>query len=411
MKITNDRVLPSWLTAISLMIVLTILSGITLRWIYVAPIKWLAFTNLLHAHSHLAILGWVYLAIIALFYFLFVQKEQRTKTATILFIMTAAITVVMFFAFIYEGYALFSIASSSLHVLATYAFFIYFFRLVKNNDSPHRSISGLYIKGSVFFLIVGSLGPWLLAYWNGAQLPKNFFYDILVHTFLHFEINGWITLAILGILLYLLDREGGLQRTPIFRIAFWFYSISLLPGLVLNVDWTQGSMALFPVALIGWVLKMIGVSLVLFGLIKHTTWMRSFTRWSKLFLIVAIVSLFGKTLVEFGNTIPSLIDFSMGTRNVVIGYLHLGLIGFASFSLLAFFIKLRWIHHVPAYSYSLLLFGFILYIGLLFGDGLYSVVAQHPIPNIQVLLFISTILLSVGVMFILFQGRQKSMKK
>lgn len=412
MKVTDKRLLPSWLTVISLMVILTMLSGIILRLIYIMPIKGLTFTHLLHAHSHLAILGWVYLAIITLFYLLLIRQELHTKTASLLYMLTTVVTVLMFFAFIYQGYALFSIIFSSLHVVMTYAFIGYFYRILKkSNQAFLQSTPGLYVKGSIFFLIVGSFGPWALAYWNAAALPKNFIYEILVHTFLHFQINGWITLAIIGILLYLLEKEDGIRNTVLFRKAFWLYAISLLPSIILNVDWTETSMALLPLAVIGWALKMTGIALIIYGLWKRTKLTTTFSQWAKVFISISLISLLGKTAVEVGNTIPALIDISLNTRNIVIGYLHLGLIGFASFSLLAFFLKLNWIGHVQPYSYQLFIAGFFLYEGLLFGGGLYEAIVHSVIPYVQVLLFSATIILSIGVILILLQGKRKTEKK
>lgn len=405
-KRTDEVLLPSWLFAIGVMVILTVLSGIILRFLYITPINGLSFTHMMHAHSHLAILGWVYLAIIALFYLLFIGANDRTKTASFIFMLTAVITVCMFIAFIFQGYALYSIVFSSLHIIVTYAFFIYFCKLIKQtNEKLLRSTPGLFVKGSIFFLIVGSFGPWILAYWNGAVLPKNFIYDVLVHTFLHFQINGWITIAIIGILLFLIEKEGMILSDKFLRYGFWLYTISLVPSIILNVDWTQATMALLPLALIGWLMKFIGIVLIVIGIVKSMKDANIFSRWGKLFMLLALVALVGKTFFEVGNTIPVLIEFSMYSRNIVIGYLHLGLIGFASFALLAFFIKLNWIHEPRSYVYYLIISGFVLYELLLFGDGVLSEVMKKPTPNIHILLFIVTLILSAGVLLLIFNKK------
>ncbi|MFO1446419.1 hypothetical protein KDN24_25085 [Bacillus sp. Bva_UNVM-123] len=269
-----------------------------------------------------------------------------------------------------------------------------------------NTTAGLFIKGSIFVLLLGSLGPWILAYWNAASLDKNFVYDLLVHTFLHFQINGWITLAIIGVILFILEKEGGAKRRSLIEVGFWLYSISLLPSIILNVDWTVASSSLIFIAIIGWTLKIGGITVILYGIVKCKDLKNSFTGWARFFLLFGIFALFAKTAVEVGNTIPALIPFSMYTRNIVVGYLHLGLIGFASFTLMALFIKIKWLE-TKSMRLSILLISFILYEVLLFGDGLLSSLLNKPVPHIHLWLLIVSATLGVAALSLFMKARVK----
>lgn len=395
MRIANLQ--KPWRHLIGLMVLLSIISGIILRVLYLTPLGKINFIHLMHAHSHLAILGWIYPAIMALFLAVVLHGKQIGKGGTFIFIVTQVINFFMFVAFAVQGYALYSILFSSLHLILSYIFIYYFIRELKRNQISLNTTAGLFIKGSIFVLLLGSLGPWILAYWNAASLDKNFIYDLLVHTFLHFQINGWITIAIIGILLYLIEKEGGAKRRRSIEIGFWLYLISLLPSIILNVDWTVASSSLLFVAIIGWTLKISGIGIILYGILKIKELNNRFTGWARHFLLIGLLALFAKTAVEVGNTIPVLIPFAMYTRNIVVGYLHLGLIGFASFTLIALFIKVKWLDTKPL-RLSVLLISFILYEVLLFGDGLLSSLLQKPVPHINLWLLIVSVILGVAAL-------------
>ncbi|MBK7427866.1 MAG: hypothetical protein IPI60_12975 [Saprospiraceae bacterium] len=53
--------------------------GLLLRLAFIIEIDWIEFKNLRHGHSHVALLGWLYLAFYCLIWFLFLPEEQRIK--------------------------------------------------------------------------------------------------------------------------------------------------------------------------------------------------------------------------------------------------------------------------------------------------------------------------------------------
>src|SRR5690606_18743038 len=115
-------------------LVLVALLGLLLRWMLVEPVMWLNYRNILHAHSHVALLGWLYCAFFgALLYAYKPQTEKQRKSFKLQFWLTQASVQGMLLAFPVQGYGLFSITFSTMHILLTYWFAWSFWRLVKRD--------------------------------------------------------------------------------------------------------------------------------------------------------------------------------------------------------------------------------------------------------------------------------------
>ena len=93
------------------------LMGLLLRLQFVAPVTNVNYQFLLHGHSHIAMLGWVYLALFALIYHFFIPKNKETEQKfNRLFWITEVAVIGMMIAFPLQGYAVFSIIFSTLHI-------------------------------------------------------------------------------------------------------------------------------------------------------------------------------------------------------------------------------------------------------------------------------------------------------
>lgn len=77
---------------------------------------------IVHTHSHIALLGWVYVAITTLLYKLFVQTPIADKKYRYVFGLTQLTLIGMLWTFPFQGYALFSIIFSTLFLFASYGF-------------------------------------------------------------------------------------------------------------------------------------------------------------------------------------------------------------------------------------------------------------------------------------------------
>src|SRR5690606_24662500 len=93
--------------------------GLLLRYAFVQPIE-VNYRYLTHAHSHAAMLGWVYLMLFTLIvhYFIPIKKPIYNR----LFWITELAVIGMLVSFPFQGYAAVSISFSTLHIFCSYYF-------------------------------------------------------------------------------------------------------------------------------------------------------------------------------------------------------------------------------------------------------------------------------------------------
>jgi len=157
---------------------------------------------IVHTHSHIALLGWVYIALTTLIFHLFIKKEI-SKKYSILFWATQITILGMLLSFPITGYALFSIIFSSLFLICTYGFYA-FFR--KHNNCNKSNYSYKFINASLLFLIISSIGPWALGIIMNTLGNTSHLYKNAIYFYLHFQYNGWFIFCLLGLFIFLLEK-------------------------------------------------------------------------------------------------------------------------------------------------------------------------------------------------------------
>src|SRR5699024_10375260 len=195
------------------------------------------YTNILHAHSHTAILGWAFLGVLSVMLSLFWTRIKRRKQAIALISSLFIVSLVMFFAFMSQGYDVFSIITSTLHIFLEYwgAIFIY-----RELNLPYISRQGkLYVFGSLFALIVSSIGPFSLGFIAANGLRDSGLFDMAIYFYLHFQYNGWLFLMLIGLFIFILQRNHISHSPILLNIGFWIYMICLFPGYFLSVLWVD----------------------------------------------------------------------------------------------------------------------------------------------------------------------------
>ena len=133
--------------------------GLLLRLFHVVDIP-IDFKHIVHGHSHIALLGWIYTALTTLIYKLFLSEKLVDKKYKIIFWSTQITIIGMLFTFPFIGYALFSIIFSSLFIIATY-FFVWLF-LKYTSSEQKQTNSYKIIRAALWFMVLSSLGPWAL---------------------------------------------------------------------------------------------------------------------------------------------------------------------------------------------------------------------------------------------------------
>ena len=133
--------------------------GFILRFFTISPID-VPYKYLVHTHSHIALLGWVYLALTSLIYGVYLNKASQIKRYKRIFWFTQLTLVGMLVSFPIQGYALFSIIFSTLFLLVSYWFFGFFLRY----SDPELRNTPAYrcIRTALWYMVISSIGPWVL---------------------------------------------------------------------------------------------------------------------------------------------------------------------------------------------------------------------------------------------------------
>lgn len=310
--------------------------GLLLRGAWVWEIEWLDYKNMLHAHSHVAMLGWIYLILFALISDRFVPPEkQRAKKYGRLFWFTQAAVIGMMVGFPVQGYGAISIAFSTLHVFASY-FFIY--RIVKDAEVHSPQVS-LLLRFSLFFLAFSTLGLWAMGPLMAQAMQNHPLYFAAVQFYLHFQFNGWFILGILALVFHHMGLWGYVFEGKSFRYFIVIYLTAVLLSFCQVLFWAYGLQLFFYLNAAG-VVSQFAAFAVLLWPIRNTmvTLLQERSRTVRALFAFGTTSLLLKVGIQLALISPEIAILSTTIRNFLIGYIHLitlGVISAFAFMILA----------------------------------------------------------------------------
>lgn len=383
---------------------LTALTGVWLRlFVFSDSVQITEYNYILHGHSHIAVLGWTFFAAFLLITMLF--EKQSEKIVKILTIALFIVTILMFIAFILQGYALFSIIFSTLHIFVQYVIAYFIIKLVRKTNTIPKS-SRNFIYGSIVMLIISSIGPFALGMVASQGLRDAPIFDMAVYFYLHFQYNGWLTLILIGTFLIILKQKNILFPEKLMTYSFWFYTISLFPGYFLSVLWYDfGFVGIF-FAVIGAFGQLIGVLFFILAMIKlKDSFEQQFSPLIRFNLYVVLFLLFVKSTMELGLLHLPLGSLVYETRSVVIGYLHLTLLGFISVFFMTQFLLTKLLDEnsiIVKLGATIFFIGFTINELVLFSSGLFTWVELGSFPLSQELLLFASILLLISIIITWF---------
>ncbi len=304
--------------------------GAILRLAFVMELPWLEYSHFLHAHSHLAILGWGFLGLSLLLQNTFLPEDKRQKKSYKRIFYGALFSLWgMFIAFLLQNYGPFSIGFSTLFLFWSYAFVWHFRRdLPKTQTSDRASIAKLFIHSALLFYLLSTLALWALPVLNILKLHGEPIYYMSIQFFLHFQFNGWFLFAIPGLFFKLAEMQH-IRLSPNDIRRYWqLLLISCFLTYALAVTWTT------PVSFIFW-LNSLGVLLQLAALYFLLKALRPvipqvkarLSPQSRRLLSVALTSYILKILIQTVVVIPHVAVIAYTVRNYVIGFIHLILLG------------------------------------------------------------------------------------
>lgn len=398
--------MPKYMLHISLFfLLLTASTGVWMRLYTVSnSVHIIPYDHLLHGHSHAAILGWTFLAMLIIFFKLsWDELDNMQQEAKLLILSTGILTFIMFIAFLVEGYALYSIILSTVHILIEYWAIIFILRFLKKKPSIPFA-SRLFMKGAFLTLFISSLGPWSLGVIASQQLQKSALFDMAIYFYLHFQYNGWLTLMLIGMFIYALSKKGIQIQKNIVIYSFWIYTISLFPGYFLSILWYDFGKIGIILGMIGAFGQLISVMLLCYTFFKNRITIQfHFSNRNHSLLKIVFILFFCKSILELFLLYSPLANLIYETRNLVIGYLHLVLLGFITLFIFALYQMETLIDDTKLFvNVGILIFliGFGINEIILFLSGLSQLILDKPILFQNHLLTIASGLLTFGILFI-----------
>lgn len=322
-----------WLLVALINFLLATSVGALLRLAFVVEIPGIKYQYLLHAHSHVAMLGWIYMALFALLVHVFVPSGKPLRRYSQLFWLTQGSVVGMLLSFPLQGYGPVSIAFSTAHILFSYVFV----RWIWTDMGSQRSFSRILLKTALLLQVFSTLGVWLMGPIMAGPLRQSSFYYLAVQFYLHFQFNGWFMLAVLALLFKLLEDQGA-SWSPSTQRRFYqllLLAIFLTYGLVLV--WATHSPALLLVNSMGCFAQL--AALLLWLRLVGPACRLLFSGPAGAVLLVGLCAFILKVALQMLVVFPAVAEAAYTIRNYIIGFIHLVLLGAVTFCLLYYAIR------------------------------------------------------------------------
>ena len=395
--------------------IITILLGLSLRVSYIADV-FFNIRHVTHSHSHIGLLGWIYTILSSLICQYFLRETDR-KPYFILFLCTQFCILGMLFSFPFGGYFLYSIIFSSLFIICTYWFSIFFLKRSKKynfirfsisksvdveNDKP---LSLKFVHWGIYFLILSSIGIWLLPVAIAKAGKGSDWYNSALYFFLHFQYNGWFLAVLFGLLVGEIEHKSLLNSKRL-KGALYNFVIGTIGSVTLSWVGFFNEPILYIIGNISGFLLLASI----FELYRAYMQLEEPAFLMQMFLLLCML----KTIFMFLGSFPWIAEVVLPNREFVISYLHFTFLGVIGFGVLHFLEKNLHIHF-PYWSLSLYTTAFVGSEILITYKGI-AILCELFVPDNYYLLlvvFSSLFFIAVGYWcYIIFRKvRNKSIEK
>jgi len=352
------------------------------------------FRFIVHTHSHVALLGWVYISLTTMLYKIGFAKEKKKKYL-LLFCCTQATIIGMLLSFPFSGYALYSIIFSTLFILCSYWFY-YFFR--KHNNINKNSVSYKFINTSLLFLVISSLGPWLLGIIINTVGNSSHWYKNAIYFYLHFQYNGWFLFCLIGILFYILEQQKIIFSTVKAMRFYRLFTGSCMLTLLLSFLWAKPHFIVFILAGFGALLQFVSFR-DFYKITKELgqNLKKIFGRFEYKLMQFILALFFIKILLQLLSALPYFSEITYAYIDFVIGYLHLTFLGIITLTTLIFLKSFQLIL-LPKIWVNVYLIGFMGSEILIFHKGIAIWLQKDYTENYGVYLVLISSLLPISVL-------------
>lgn len=379
--------------------------GVVLRSIHSFEIP-INYKFIVHTHSHIALLGWVYVVLTTLIQTLFLQSVEHNKKYRKIFWFTQCTLIGMLLTFPFQGYALFSIIFSTLFLFASYWFFWFFLKHIKPEFKQLNSYK--CIKAALWYMVLSSFGPWTLGIIMSTLGAESIWYKLSIYFYLHFQYNGWMVLALFGLFLYLLEQHQIVLSKKKFKKFFLCINLGILLSFLLSTLFINPPLIFNFLGAIGAIFQLIAFGL----LIKFTTNLIekqnvSFSSLQTGMLKSIVFIFFVKMALQLLTALPYFANLSFTYLDFTIGYLHWTFLGAISISLFLLLDYFRFIK-MSMKIYYIYLLGFVLTEAFIFYKGVVGWLGFSLFENYYNILAIVSVLIPFSLIYLLVWNRKHS---
>lgn len=362
--------------------------------------------HLLHAHSHFAFTGWVTQILMALLVSRLYTGQQNPfkKYAPALYANLIA-AYGMLFTFPFQGYGAYSISFSTLSIFVAYAFAVMYWRDI--NREKQKSAGDAWFKAALFFNVISSAGAFALAIMMATKTAHPDRYLAASYFFLHFQYNGWFFFACMGLLVHQIDAWG--MRLSQHKTIFWLFTLSCIPAYFLSALWLPIPLWAYILVIVAVCFQLAGFSLLVRAVKEHFKQLKPFIApLGKWLLGLSGIALTIKLLLQTGSIIPELSKLAFGFRSIVIGYLHLVLLGVITLFILGYVVINRYMRITRAAVTGIIIFiaGIFLNELILFIQGT-GAISYTSVPYTNEMLLGAAVLLFAGLLILSISQRQE----
>lgn len=395
----------SWFKVALINLLVAASTGALLRFAFVREISWMDFRHFLHAHSHLATLGWAHLALFVFLVNIFLAGKDKKRKYQPVFWLTQLSVAGMYICFLLWGYGTASIAFLILNVLLSYLFIYHFLHDLRFEGSPN-AFSVRFARTALYFLLLSTLALWAIAPIMILNMQGQAIYYTVIQFYLHFQFNGWFVFGVFALFLRFLENLGVPLSKGMARPFYYLLVTSCYLTFALAVTWSNPEPWLFWINSSG-VLIQLAAWYYLVVLVRsvRSRLPAGLSSPATILLKAAYWSFNLKILIQAAVALPLVATIAYTIRNFSIGFLHLLLIGVITFFLLAAGIQNG---SVPGHlkivriGTALMIAGFASSELLLFLQGTMFWAAFGFLPYYYEMLFTTAMLMPVGLGLLIF---------
>ncbi len=402
------KVLTSFLFFITAMVI-----GCLMRFNFLHPIDFVEFKHLLHAHSHVVLLGWCFNILYISISWVYDPESLKNKSLSHLFWFIQGTIFLSMWGFLFQGYAFVSILFSTVFLLGSFVWL----GLIWGKVRADRTVGGRFIFSALVCLLVSSLGPLSLSVIMNTALKQTFVFPLSIYFYLHFLYNGFFILGLIGLAFKLLDQKN-IDYDKVSAQRFYFLmKWSVAPLYALSAVWLNYSLLINVVGVLAALLQIWG-GFYLLKLLRELSLRDVFKKRSYhqiLIFKIVVAAFFVKLVIQTTSGIQWVANVAFEQKSFfIIGYIHLVMLGLISLFVFWYlwaqkqiFIE-RGLSKWGLWSFVL---GVFLSEALLFTQGLLNVYGEGVIPfYLRALLGVS-LLIPLGVLFLILGQKKCALKK